>query len=154
LKAILALEHDLLPASLHFDTPRPDIPFAELNLAVAGEGVGLASKVLGKPRFAGISGFGFGGTNAHVIIADAEPDNRTSPRALRAAASERERRTLPEFFAISAATPGALQSLAARYKDLLSEPGAPEPDRVAAAIGHARDPLPERLVVLGTSRDA
>src|SRR5690606_9707446 len=40
-KAMLALKHDRLPKSLHFDTPNPDIDFTGLNLTVAGEPVAL-----------------------------------------------------------------------------------------------------------------
>jgi phthiocerol/phenolphthiocerol synthesis type-I polyketide synthase C len=69
LKARLALEHNLLPASLHFDEPNPDIPFGDLNLRVAGEAIPLERR--NATRFAGVSSFGFGGTNAHVIVADA-----------------------------------------------------------------------------------
>src|SRR5438270_10962047 len=69
LKAMLALEHDRLPASLHFDEPNPDIPFGDLNLQVASEAIPLARR--NGTRFAGVSSFGFGGTNAHVIVADA-----------------------------------------------------------------------------------
>jgi phthiocerol/phenolphthiocerol synthesis type-I polyketide synthase C len=69
LKARLALEHNLLPASLHLDEPNPDIPFGDLNLRVAGEAIPLEQR--NATRFAGVSSFGFGGTNAHVIVADA-----------------------------------------------------------------------------------
>src|SRR3954453_5394915 len=60
---------DLLPASLHFDEPNPDIAFADLNLTVAGAAIPLERR--NGTRFAGVSSFGFGGTNAHVILADA-----------------------------------------------------------------------------------
>ena len=83
LKAMLALEHDVLPASLHFDEPNPDIPFRDLNLQVAGEAIPLQRR--NGTRFAGVSSFGFGGTNAHVVLADA-------PKSASAAA---RRRSLP-----------------------------------------------------------
>ena len=68
LKAMLALEHDELPRSLHFDEPIPDIPFADLNLLVCAAPLALPRN--GRVRYAGISSLGFGGTNAHVILAD------------------------------------------------------------------------------------
>ncbi len=56
LKAMLALEHDLLPASLNFAVPNPDIAFGDLNLRVAHKPERLRR---GKDtRFAGISTFG------------------------------------------------------------------------------------------------
>src|SRR5690606_33637856 len=76
LKANLALQHGVLPATLHADALNPDIPFDALNLQVARAPLELATSR--RPRFAGISTFGFGGTNAHVVIADAP-----APRAVR-----------------------------------------------------------------------
>src|ERR1700758_2929003 len=64
-KAILALEHRKLPRSLHLDEINPAIDFAALNLAVAIEAVTLPPT---GTWLAGISSFGFGGTNAHVVI--------------------------------------------------------------------------------------
>ncbi len=69
-KAILALKHDFLPASLHFQDPNPNIDFDALNIQVAAKGVSLPRE--GTPRYAGVNSFGFGGTNAHVIIRDAD----------------------------------------------------------------------------------
>jgi myxalamid-type polyketide synthase MxaE and MxaD len=69
LKVALALDKRMLPPSLHFERPNPHIPFEELRLDVArtlepwpadpGEAC------------AGVSSFGFGGTNAHVVVAEA-----------------------------------------------------------------------------------
>src|SRR5699024_10743202 len=69
LKAVLALEHDLLPASLHFQTPNPDIAFEELQLTVTTRALPLPRN---GQRFAGINSFGFGGTNVHAVIRDTE----------------------------------------------------------------------------------
>src|SRR6266849_2651017 len=68
LKALLALEHDFLPASLHFSQPNPDIAFDECNICVCSNGLPLDRR--NGRRFAGVNSFGFGGTNAHVILSD------------------------------------------------------------------------------------
>src|SRR5271166_4118805 len=68
IKAMLALDHDELPPSLHCEELNPDIPFDDLNLSVSAESVPLARD--GKIRYAGVSSFGFGGANAHVVLAD------------------------------------------------------------------------------------
>lgn len=138
LKAMLALEHDLLPASLNFTVPNPDIAFADLNLRVAGKPERL---VRGKAaRFAGVSTFGFGGTNAHVVIAD-------PPKAKVAAARRAARR--PEggpMLVLSAMTVPALRALAGRHAVLASDGDAADPHERAAAVAQARDLLPERAV--------
>ncbi|MBB4911532.1 type I polyketide synthase [Actinophytocola algeriensis] len=77
LKTALALYHGELPASLHFDVPNPGIDFAALRLSVvAGRQAWPAGF-----RYAGVSGFGFGGTNVHVALAQ-PPYRRRVPVAL------------------------------------------------------------------------
>ncbi|MCY3553978.1 MAG: beta-ketoacyl synthase N-terminal-like domain-containing protein, partial [Gemmatimonadetes bacterium] len=63
IKAALALKHGILPPSLHFEKPNPDIPFEVLGLKVATEPVNLPG-----PTYAGVNSFGFGGANAHVVL--------------------------------------------------------------------------------------
>src|SRR6202163_3007874 len=68
-KAALVLKHGLIPASLHFDTPNPNIDFACLKLRVPV--VGEPFPDTGGVRMAGVNSFGFGGANAHVILTEA-----------------------------------------------------------------------------------
>lgn len=67
-KAIYCLQHRAVPRSLHFDTPNPRIPFAELNLAVVQE---LQPLDPDKRLVIGVNSFGFGGANGHVILESA-----------------------------------------------------------------------------------
>ncbi len=69
IKTVLALKHQLLPASLHFEQPNPKIDFANSPFYVNTR---LSEwKTPGFPRRAGVSSFGMGGTNAHVILEEA-----------------------------------------------------------------------------------
>jgi acyl transferase domain-containing protein/acyl carrier protein len=68
LKAVLMLRHRAAPPSLHFVTPNPMIPFDALHLTVPTTLQLLARE--GR-LFAGVSSFGFGGTNAHAVLAEA-----------------------------------------------------------------------------------
>ncbi|MGE0216906.1 SDR family NAD(P)-dependent oxidoreductase, partial [Mycolicibacterium sp.] len=68
-KAVLALQHNTIPANLGYQNPNPHIPFDKLRLRVIAEHTEWAPA--GRPRRAGISSFGFGGTNAHVVIEQA-----------------------------------------------------------------------------------
>jgi natural product biosynthesis luciferase-like monooxygenase protein len=69
IKTILSLKHKLIPPSLHFERPNPQIDFAGspfyVNTRLAEWPAGL------NPRRAGVSSFGIGGTNAHVILEEA-----------------------------------------------------------------------------------
>src|ERR1700754_2454649 len=72
IKVILSLEHELLPPHLHFRNPSPHIPWDRLALQVVQEATPW--KRNGGRRIAGISSFGFAGTNAHVILEEAPAD--------------------------------------------------------------------------------
>lgn len=75
-KAVLALQHNTIPANLGYQNPNPHIPFDKLRLKVVDEHTDWAPA--GRPRRAGISSFGFGGTNAHVVIEQAPPNTASS----------------------------------------------------------------------------
>jgi acyl transferase domain-containing protein len=69
IKTVLALKHRLLPPSLHFAQPNPAIDFANSHFYVNTK---LTPWEAGDtPRRAGVSAFGLGGTNAHVILEEA-----------------------------------------------------------------------------------
>jgi amino acid adenylation domain-containing protein len=66
IKTVLALKHKLLPPSLHFEQPSPQIDFANSPFYVNTK---LSPwETNGTPRRAGVSSFGIGGTNAHVVL--------------------------------------------------------------------------------------
>ncbi|AKT41319.1 type I polyketide synthase [Chondromyces crocatus] len=77
IKVALAMKNGMLPASLHFDEPNPEIPFDALKLRVQRETAPwpFADEA---PR-AGVSSFGFGGTNAHVILEGWRPAAQILP---------------------------------------------------------------------------
>ncbi|HEY4813046.1 MAG TPA: type I polyketide synthase, partial [Chthoniobacterales bacterium] len=68
IKAMLALKHRRIPASLHFNTPNPNIDFAGLKLRVPNT-LEPFPETAG-PRMAGVNSFGFGGANAHVLLVE------------------------------------------------------------------------------------
>lgn len=138
-KAALALQNDYLPESLHFDTPNPDIDFDDLNLEVVGKGRPLART--GKRRLAGINSFGFGGTNAHVIIQDPEVRESTKPAVPNNSGDD------PIILALSATGEDALRQTARDYSEFFcGEAEIPTGD-VAAAAFHRRQQFRERLVI-------
>ena len=69
IKTVLALHHKMLPPSLHFEQPNPQIDFAHSPFYVNTR---LSDwKPEGSPRRAGVSSLGIGGTNAHVVLEEA-----------------------------------------------------------------------------------
>ena len=146
IKAMLALEHDYLPASLHFDTPNEDIDFQGLNVRVAHEPVVLAKS--DRPRLAGINSFGFGGANAHVVIADPQKTAATS-------ASKPATEASPRLLMLSAHTAESLKTLLAAYRDRLAKADSEEEAAaIVAAASANRSALRHRFVVTADPAEA
>ncbi|AFE08341.1 polyketide synthase [Corallococcus coralloides DSM 2259] len=140
IKTVLVVEHGEVPPNLHFETPNPLIPFAQLPLAVPRA---LTEWKPGRPRIAGVSSFGFGGTNAHVVVAEAPA------RAPAAPAGTLSERTV-HLLCLSSRSEGGLRALASRQAERLAglrEEGSALAD-VAFSAGIGRSPLPERLAVV------
>ena len=70
IKTVLALEHAKLPPSLHFETPNPHIEFASSPFFVNSKLADWPSGAV--PRRAGVTSLGIGGTNAHVVLEEAQ----------------------------------------------------------------------------------
>ncbi|BBY58767.1 putative polyketide synthase [Mycolicibacterium sarraceniae] len=112
LKVVLSLEHQELPKHLNFRNPSPHIPWDRIPVRVVEESVAWERSE--KPRIAGISSFGFSGTNAHVILEEAPLATPATPAP---AADDRRFMVLP----LSARTPAALVQNAEHYRSWLSE---------------------------------
>ncbi|NBD34623.1 MAG: hypothetical protein GVY30_01335, partial [Chloroflexi bacterium] len=72
IKAVLAIQHDIIPPNLHFEEPNPLIPFDELPFVVPQLLTPWPRP--DTPKLIGVSGFGFGGTNAHVVLSEPPAD--------------------------------------------------------------------------------
>jgi acyl transferase domain-containing protein len=140
IKVALSLAHRQVPPSLHFDAPNPYIPFDAIPLRVQRT---LGAWPAGpSPAIAGVSSFGFGGTNAHVVLAEA-PAPKAAPRA----AGERPAHLL----CLSARSEEALNELARRYARHLQD----QPELRVADVCHTaatgRSHFKHRLAVVGAS---
>ncbi|NEO53143.1 MAG: type I polyketide synthase [Okeania sp. SIO3B5] len=107
IKTVLALKHNLIPPSLHYEKPNPQINFSDSPFYVNNT---LSEwKHNGTPLRAGVSSFGVGGTNAHVIIEEA-PSQVKSQNVI-----ERPIHLLT----LSAKTEKALEDLVSNYQNYL-----------------------------------
>ena len=77
IKTVLALENRLIPPSVNFKTPNPQIDFAASPFYVNDKLREWESN--GSPRRAGVSSFGVGGTNAHVVLEEAPALRASGP---------------------------------------------------------------------------
>jgi acyl transferase domain-containing protein len=108
IKLLLAFRHEVIPQHLHFKTPNPHVPWADIPVRVAAQATPWPRA--DQPRIAGLSAFGFSGTNAHVIV-----EEPPAPPVV-ALATDRRQQLLP----ISARSDAALRTLALRYIERLS----------------------------------
>ncbi len=144
IKTCLALRHRRIPPSLNFTRPNPLIDFADTPFYVADT---LAEWPAGPtPRRAGVSAFGFGGTNAHVVLEEA-PEPESEP------ADDR-----PQILVLSARSPQALETITANLADTLGtaaqeiSPTAPALEEVAYTLQRGRAVLPYRRALFVRNR--
>lgn len=140
IKTVLALQHRELPPSLHYETPNPQIDFASSPFFVNAT-LRPWTTPAGKPRVAGVTGLGAGGTNVHVLLEEAPPlaPSIASPRT-------------QHLLALSARTPAGLdRATAALAAHLRAAPDLPLDD-VAYTLLAGRKRFAHRRVVI--ARDA
>ncbi|WP_225839537.1 type I polyketide synthase, partial [Streptomyces sp. NK08204] len=70
LKLVLSIQHRSLPPSLNYRRPNPEIPLADLRLRVHTGSGATAWPDAGRPLLGGVSSFGMGGTNCHVVVGE------------------------------------------------------------------------------------
>ncbi|BAC89882.1 gll1941 [Gloeobacter violaceus PCC 7421] len=107
IKVALALHHRRIPPNLHFEQPNPHIPFERLPLQVVRELTPWEPG--GELRLAGVSAFGFGGTNAHLLLQEAPPEPPAPPN----------HPTIPHLLTLTARSDAALRQLAGRFANHL-----------------------------------
>jgi acyl transferase domain-containing protein len=107
IKMALSLKYQQIPPSLHFNQPNPYIPFDQLSLRVQSSLIPWPKSKYGAK--AGVSSFGFAGTNAHVIL-----EGFSSPKPAQEPTSN-----FPYLLPLSAHTPAAVQDLAQGYQNLI-----------------------------------
>lgn len=141
IKVVLAIKHQQIPPNLHFQTPNPHIPFDLLGLRVQKSLDPWLDR--SSPRLAGVNSFGFGGTNAHVVVAE-------SPvRISRASIVDRPL----HLFTLSAKSKEALQELAHRYRAYLSNHPTAAIADICFTANTGRSHFNHRLAVIATSTE-
>ncbi|UCH95688.1 MAG: SDR family NAD(P)-dependent oxidoreductase, partial [Candidatus Aminicenantes bacterium] len=141
IKTVLVLKHQLIPPSLHFETPNPRIDFINSPFYI---NAGLAQWEKGEnPRRAGVSSLGIGGTNAHVILEEA-------PQPVIGG-----KRREPEYqlILLSAKTPSALEKITENLVEYLKKHPQANLSQVAYTLQVGRKAFKYRRMTICSTVD-
>ncbi len=140
LKTVLCVHHRKLVPSLHFETPNPDIPWDTANIEVQR---GTEPWPRGERALvAGVSSFGVGGANCHVVLAESEAAEPAAPGDGFSAA-------VPWVW--SARTPGALREQAVRLGAYADSTETRAVD-IGFSLAVTRSAFEHRAAVVGSGR--
>ena len=144
IKTALALDNRRIPPSLHFKQPNPNVTFEALRLRVADAAASFANGP--SSPLAGVSAFGFGGTNVHMVL---EGFNREGT-GLETVSADRE-----YLIPLSARSSDALHALAARYAGLTASTASethPSLRDMACTLGVCRTHQNHRLAIVARTK--
>ncbi|MET8748191.1 type I polyketide synthase, partial [Streptomyces sp. NPDC004728] len=148
IKMVMAMREGVLPRTLHVDEPTPQVDWSAGAVELVTER--RAWPETDRPRRAGVSSFGISGTNAHVVLEQAEepaPESEvaTDPVVIPAPPVEP--------WVLSGKTAGALRDQAARLLSYVGERDELSPVDVGWSLAATRTALAHRAVVLGSGRE-
>ncbi len=136
IKTALALEQERIPASIHYDTPNPHVDFEHSPLKVCSEATAWPRGP--RPRLAGVSSFGVGGTNAHVVLQEAPARTPSGPAQG------------AQLLMLSARSAAALQRMAINLAQHLDDNPKLNLADAAHTLQHGRSAFDHRLCVVAS----
>lgn len=136
IKASLALYHRVFPPQINLHTPLRRLSGGAAALYVSTMPVPLQSGTV----YAGVSSFGLGGTNAHVVLSSGPPRGSNGP----------PRATPGLVFPLSAKTPQALRTLIERMSEVLPNLSPDSLHRASATLWHRREVFPVRECIVAS----
>jgi acyl transferase domain-containing protein len=143
IKTVLCIQHREIPRSLHYQRPHPQIPVRELRLRVQTTHRGWPRPR--QPLIAGVSCFGMGGTNCHLVISQPPtPARKNNPTVID---------TPLLVWPLSAKTPEALAAQAQRLATHLAEHPEVSLADVGYSLGTTRTLFPHRAALAITGAD-
>jgi epothilone polyketide synthase D len=142
IKTILSVKHGQIPSNNNFDTINPLISFKPANIVVPS---GLTKWPSGfKSRIAGVSSFGFSGTNAHIVLEEA-------PKAAQTFAAKAKDWNM---FVLSANSEDALRAYAGKVAATIQANAGSKLSDLCYTAFHRRTTFPVKLAIPVNSKDA
>jgi microcystin synthetase protein McyD len=144
IKTVLALQHEKIPPHLHFKTPnsRFDWHSGIFEVPVQGKSWTIGDR----PRIAGVSSFGFSGTNAHILLGDGTVSSHNPSKIEELGESSDNSISL---FPLSTRSEKSLHALANRYQSVLNN--SLKLEDVCLTVSTGRGNFDNRLCILADS---
>ncbi|MFE7858590.1 type I polyketide synthase [Streptomyces sp. NPDC057403] len=146
IKMVMAMRHGVLPRTLHVDRPSTHVDWSAGAVELLTEARHWTTPQ-DRPRRAGVSAFGVSGTNAHVILEEAPPQQAEEPGAAGGAVGA----LVP--WVVSGRTARALQGQAGRLRDFLAADADLDLADAGWSLVSGRSRFEHRAVVLGRDRE-
>ncbi|MEU9015815.1 type I polyketide synthase, partial [Streptomyces sp. NPDC048479] len=145
IKMVMAMQHGVLPQTLHVDEPSPHVDWSSGEVALLTEAAEWPTTE--RPWRAGVSSFGISGTNAHTIIEQA-PEHTAEPKAPAVTVSPG---TLP--FVLSARNADALRAQAGQLLSVVESPEIPRSVDLAHSLATGRAHLEQRAAIVSDGHE-
>ncbi|WTE17678.1 SDR family NAD(P)-dependent oxidoreductase [Streptomyces anthocyanicus] len=152
IKMIGAMRHEVLPRTLHVDAPSPHVDWEAGAVELLTEA--REWETYGRPRRAAVSSFGISGTNAHVVIEQAEQPEPTEPNGRPEQPEPVSAAPLPAVpWVLSGRTPEAVTGQAQRLLSFVESRPEAAPADIGLSLAVSRSQFDHRATVVGADRE-
>ncbi|CAC22145.1 SDR family NAD(P)-dependent oxidoreductase [Streptomyces coelicolor] len=152
IKMIEAMRHEVLPRTLHVDAPSPHVDWETGAVELLTEA--REWETYGRPRRAAVSSFGISGTNAHVVIEQAEQPEPTEPNGRPEQPEPVSAAPLPAVpWVLSGRTPEAVTGQAQRLLSFVESRPEAAPADIGLSLAVSRSQFDHRATVVGADRE-
>ena len=141
IKVVLAMQHGKIPQTVGFEQPNPHINFADTPFSVAGESIPWLGN--GEPLRAGVNGFGFGGTNCHVILEES---------LVAANLPSEVKSSSPDLLFLTARNQQAFSEVARQLREHISNHPEQESSQICFTQNNAQKELPYKAALVVNDR--
>ncbi|MBD2506581.1 SDR family NAD(P)-dependent oxidoreductase [Nostoc muscorum FACHB-395] len=141
IKVVLAMQNGKIPQTVGFEEPNPHINFADTPFAVAGKSIPWSPN--GNPLRAGVNGFGFGGTNCHVILEESPVGANLQSQVTSSS---------PDLLCLTARNQQALQEVARQLREHIIHHPEQESSQICFTQNNAQKELPYKAALVVNDR--
>jgi acyl transferase domain-containing protein/acyl carrier protein len=151
IKMVQALQHGVLPPTLHVDEPSPHVDWSAGTVRLLTSAVPWAAG--GRVRRAAVSSFGISGTNAHAIVEEAPADGHAPGTAGGTAGGQPVLAPGPLAWLVSARSAAGLRAQASRLAAQVTARPELDPVDLGWSLATSRSVFEHRAVITGADRD-